>query len=97
MTETKFTKGPWFIDSKLIVGPRIDSDGQDNGFISEVCDASLSIGNKKANANLIAAAPDLYEALQRLVNVTSEIAPDVQGANVFTDARAALAKARGEL
>lgn len=47
----------------------------------------------RANAKLIAAAPDLAEALQTLVDLeTKQHRPEV-AAKAFADARAALAKA----
>ena len=95
MSEAKFTPGPWYIDSRLIVGPRINSDGADDGFISEVCDASLSMGDRKANSHLIAAAPDLYEALDNLVAIL-ELDTRSYVFDAVCSARAALAKARGE-
>ena len=93
MSETKFTPGPWKYKagrkshhewSRLFTAKR----GRTFLFGTE----ALSI----PDCHLIAAAPDLYESLQRLVNVSAELAPDVQDACVFADARAALAKARGE-
>jgi len=47
----------------------------------------------KANARLIAAAPDLPEALQRLMNGTTSLHDAMQAAQ---QARAAIAKATGE-
>lgn len=45
----------------------------------------------RVNANRIAAADDLYEALQEIINT-----PWIGGKGGFVKARAALAKARGE-
>jgi hypothetical protein len=45
----------------------------------------------RMNANRIAAADDLYEALQEIINT-----PWIGGKGGFVKARAALAKARGE-
>jgi hypothetical protein len=49
----------------------------------------------EADSNLIAAAPDLFEALSRMVNAWE---PDSPGTDYDTwqDAKAALARARGE-
>lgn len=50
-----------------------------------------------ADALLIAAAPELYDALARIVDsVSSGTSGDVCQTSDFEDARAALAKARGE-
>lgn len=94
MRKEKFTKGPWRVgpvDDTLVVDASREEIAQ-------------ALGNHEgedwesvyANAALISAAPDLYYALQRLVNVLDELNTDVQDACVFTDARTALAKARGE-
>lgn len=98
-SESKFTPGPWYIERKLIIGPRIESDDQSNGLIYEVCDCSYSIGDKEANANLIAAAPDLYYALSSVMNEIGSCLADETyyfgTTKPFDLARAALAKARG--
>lgn len=92
---TGFTKGPWRVDDSVhgkeggIV--HIKSDGY-----SEMCTMwAFALENEDeflANANLIAASPDLYEVLQEAVesNIAVEN-PDWWG-RVFK----ALAKARGE-
>lgn len=50
------------------------------------------------NARLIAAAPDLYAALERIVGSVAKCqSGDVCQTSDFDDARAALAKARGEV
>lgn len=48
----------------------------------------------RKTANLIAAAPDLYEALDEMVH--DALAGDPPGSPAFHQALAALAKARGE-
>lgn len=81
------TKGPWRVD-----GP--------NGYINQIgigpsIGAAYGAGEEvKANARLIAAAPELLEALLDLYNALDsciELTP-----KVLAKARAALAKARGE-
>lgn len=89
----KWTPGPWFEGSKGIIGPRIESDDQSNGFLGAVCEV---YGEKETfDAHLISAAPDLYEALKEYLgdwgeNDTMDHIPGVK------KARFALAKARGE-
>ena len=103
MTEAKFTKGPWRVDDNH------DRDVQDsNG--NEICTAfsELDLGcewkiegvipqsetEAHANACLIAAAPEMYEALESATRLL-EIAglSDRVG---YHFAIKALAKARGE-
>lgn len=50
----------------------------------------------EANARLIAAAPDLLEALQALTVLFSPLAKDSTTANWIDKARAAIAKATGK-
>lgn len=61
MSETKFTPGPWGLDS---TGSVVTADG---GYVAEAYDGLRSTDNDPyigaANARLIAAAPALYEAL----------------------------------
>ena len=91
MSETKFTPGRWVWKYENLYS---ENDGEKD---KPVLVTDYEVPERTTwDSHLIAAAPDLYEALQRLVNVSAEIAPDVQSASVFTDARAALAKARGE-
>lgn len=94
---TKFTKGPWVVYAEMNVR---NQDGEPVA----ACGPSR-VGNdcgnaeNKANAALIAAAPELYEALQEMtalaegptggVSVSQKIA-------ILAKARAALAKAEGK-
>lgn len=81
-----YTEGPWYLD--------------DSGWIVTDCTAVCLISNselnarEKADARLIAAAPDLLEALGRIA-----CAAECSVANqewIAQHARAAIAKARGE-
>ena len=87
------TKGPWRVD-----GP--------NGYINQIgigpsIGAAYGAGEEvKANARLIAAAPDLLEALENLHANIAEYAR-INNLGGFDNqdmqqARAAIAKARGE-
>jgi hypothetical protein len=109
---TQFTKGPWV---KEVSKSRIDiltNGGWDKGqpwiasvFVNHV-DVSQEAG--EANAHLIAAAPDMYEALEQAQKVLAMfIEPNaIQQTTVINayakaieaeyKARKALAKARGE-
>lgn len=98
MSETKFTPGPWeavsFNGNSLVVTELIVNEKEAIALLG-------TCGEKEqANAHLIAAAPDMYEALEAAVseygkpggpwNVPSEPGTWID------KARAALAKARGE-
>ena len=87
------TKGPWKVgyefvgdDSVLVV---INSDGD------EICNFGNSLLNEPANAQLIAAAPDLYAVLKAIID-------DLPISRGWLDpvnerwAKDALKKARGE-
>lgn len=98
MGEAKFTPGPWVAVYRGDNGCGPEGDvHQKSKWDVDPFDSGFMRGEYKwHDACLIAAAPDLYEVLERLVNVSAEIAPEIQDANVFADARSALAKARGE-
>lgn len=86
MSETKFTHGPWMLSGqqKISNGKRLIAITQGRLEVNNGLDENM------ANANLIAAAPDLYNALETLTTYC-----EIKG--IPTDAAyAALAKARGE-
>lgn len=99
-----FTPGPWN-QEKTGDGKRICIglglfDGPNGYDVAEVyCDdvTEETIQEAYANANLIAAAPDLYEALSDIVSslVIHDLGPIYLTKEIII-ARAALAKARGE-
>ena len=101
---SKFTPGPWVADlhiypvmvssqseTWLLVDELGNEEGRAGSFI-------CNTGNNKANARLIAAAPELLEALREIV---SQIDQGGAGGKVFDRdaciayARAAIAKATG--
>ena len=90
MSEHNWTPGPWHIDEEC--------EGMFNRYCLYVCDIPVS----RQNAHLIAAAPDLFEALEAIVNAgewyTSalEFPREEDGTQLEQQARAALAKAKGE-
>ena len=88
MSEPKFTPGPW----KLVA--RRDYCDEFECWLHPI---NLHIHDKilDADAHLIAAAPELYEALHRLVySPYREGTPSHK--KLEDDGKAALAKARGE-
>jgi len=89
MSEAKFTPGPWIAR----IGNGIEVCGPDAVAIAEI----WVRGNKEletANAHLIAAAPELFDCLQRCLEEMAWIGPKAK--KTAEDSRAALDKARGE-
>ena len=102
MREAMFTKGPWALQ-----------EGCYPGFIEIQCGNTMSISivtsatdialeqfiEREANARLIAAAPELYEALTQLIDDLSNT--DEEGlfehSETVIRCRLALSKARGEI
>ena len=86
MSNTKFTQGPW------------DVNGSGRLIVHTICGSIYAINGtfeydekqEVANAHLIAAAPELYKELERLVFVFGNKFPDEVEA-----AKAALLKAQG--
>ena len=94
MTDTKWTPGPWrageWGNGWTAEGEKeIFSDG------AEVVVVQRVLGQ---DAHLIAAAPELYKALDNLVRWTNFVTEGdyEEEPEAITEARAALAKARGE-
>lgn len=107
MAQRRFTEGPWRVEwTKDSLGCpmfsviKVDGDADDDG---RMVDASYSIieeafpvlatDEDKANADLIAAAPDLYDALMRLRAAAKACCADQ---HALMSADMALAYARGE-
>ena len=85
--EQKWAPGPWefnYCDGSLVSGPN------DIGYVE--VKGWFQLGMGEANAHLIAAAPELYEALEALLE-TCHAEP--HGEKERMAARAALAKANG--
>lgn len=98
MSEAKFTKGPWRLGDKSHYG--YFNIGSENGFvvIAEENYGAPYIDVSDEDAHLIAAAPELYEALAETERYFSdEDGLDEAEYDYRHRVRAALAKARGEL
>ena len=89
MNNAKHTHGPWAVDHAFGVGPVSDSDDQSYGMVLAVAD--IYGDNRVADSRLIAAAPDLLEAL--LECLECEFAVTDRAA--IAKAEAAIAKATG--
>lgn len=103
--ETKHTPGPWVVEPTIIEHPSaayVTPDRQDGrpygGPICTLQDCEhiggITVDECKANARLIAAAPDMLEALEALLGA---VPPHVlkKWPNITKKARAAIAKAEG--
>lgn len=110
MGEASFTPGPWSVkvDDQSGIGRThsvyiCTKAGWPEGQLARV-NVQDGLGEREANARLIAAAPDLYEAVAAFLayDAGDDDAPDA-GVRMMLDydhaltlARAALAKANGE-
>lgn len=93
MTDTKFTPGPW-----LLMDYNADETFPRWCVVPKSCIGTIAhVQVSEANANLIAAAPDLYGALERAEYTLRQygMRPEFYR-EASSEARAALAKARGE-
>lgn len=91
MIERKFTPGPWMLSGRTVYAL---NDQGFNRFSAQVQDAHTSAVELEANARLIAAAPELLEALEALTANYADVEPG--GSKNVDKARAAIAKATGE-
>lgn len=93
MNEFKGTPGPWFIDNGRAIGPKSTEDDQSYGMIIPVgwIEFDPEVEVQVANQRMMAAAPELLEALQLIMS--GDFYMPKESADV---ARLAIAKALGE-
>ena len=108
MSAPKFTPGPWEWTGDTLWGGQkaleevlsVGDDGKPYGFHSAVLVPHWDGEQAVANARLIAAAPELYEALEAVELACRMGIPPGEvlslNSTIRLAARAALAKARGE-
>ena len=113
--KTKYTPGPWFVwEGSVYAGiPKVKKRGYLKGYDAKICaidDMYGTVRARKANARLIAAAPDLLEALQwyeakavqmgrAAIDQDSKLLLELMkeiAVEYGAQARAAIAKATGE-
>jgi len=94
MSHSKFTPGPWQVN--VWTTGRRTVEGVNAPTIAEIHDTHEDV-EKAANARLIAAAPDLYEALRELTALMEDVRTGQYTPDSFTTqpARITLAKAEG--
>lgn len=92
MNEFKGTPGPWFIDNGRAIGPKSTEDDQSYGMIIPVgwVEFDPEVEVQVANQRMMAAAPELLDALQIIC-----FFEDISSAQREI-AEAAIAKALGE-
>jgi len=111
MSKTKFTPGPWKIVKEGHEGEIISIRDKHRNWIGE-CNYAL-VGDESmyghpiiterealANARLIAAAPEMYEALEKIMEIELAIAQEypvyADDSTIYAIAENAIRKARGE-
>lgn len=101
--ERKYTPGPWIEDDELGWVIPTDTRTQYGGAIAHAYGDNEE--QQAANARLIAAAPELLEALEDLDrildgpladSITGDVMAEAGAYTALTNARAAIAKAKGE-
>ncbi len=97
MSANKWTAGPWvrWAGTNIII--RLHS-GANRAEDLRICEVSTNTRHDEGrhNGNLIAAAPDLAEALERLIAAYGSAYQVEMRRECWEQARAALAKAQGE-
>lgn len=102
--ELKATKGPyrWIPDGRGYM-QYLEGDNQIDVFRLEdtyqgypECGEELRVDISEENAHLLAASWDLYHALENVMKFVNRPYSFKERVKAFTEARAALAKARGE-
>lgn len=99
MSKAKFTKGKWVVSSVTVNGERVENSWSVsvNGFLlaNVRSGATFCVVDEiqKANAHLIAAAPEMYEMLEK---IHDSMAGNGEYGEFCFDVKELLAKARGE-
>lgn len=101
---SKHTPGPWeilsgkFVPTQMAAGSKMyviqtaDKHNDNIGFACSWLDDPETLKEARANANLIAAAPDLLEALESAITILTDSVGDFD----YDKAIEAIAQAKGE-
>jgi hypothetical protein len=97
-TEGKFTSGPWDAFIGLDRGFWIAAWDDQSTVVVPTIDPAERVGaiTNEADACLIAAAPELYEAVRDLLRCYGHMLPWKEEKDIVENAHRVLAKARGE-
>lgn len=74
MNKTKFTPGPWTLDDRTTSALAVnDTDGMifinAHGPVARLSAMHYGISETRANAKLIAAAPDMFDAIKKALEI----------------------------
>jgi len=93
---TKFTKGPWFAEQTIELDDVfLDICAEDSSVVSDVGVNGATEEQRRANAALIASAPELYDALEQIAALYIDDRSSAMH-KALCIANKALKKARGE-
>lgn len=97
---SKHTPGPWFVENKnpSEFGLTISADQEFRTTRLEICHIAGYGEDQNSNARLIVAAPDLLNALKRILNAAYGLADEGEAETVHSAlkvAHAAITKAEG--
>ena len=103
MSEVEFTPGPWVVDSDIGKKGRVGISSSRWAYLAKVVVKMKGLDNisaeGNANAHLVAAAPELYEALSEVLctfqNFNPQESPN-EYVSLMLKVEYTLAKARGE-
>lgn len=104
MSGAKFTKGEWFISECSFVDGCIITSSSRDGMVQicsidsayfDGCERNQFEIEQEANAHLIAAAPEMYEMLDKFVRCVDDDSSE-DFLYQYQDIKNLLAKARGE-
>ena len=96
MSETKWTPGPWRVGFEGSATSQLAERNKDCDCPPFAFGQTVGVVCNRSDAHLIAAAPELYQALEELAEEASWSAAAVDKNGALDKALAALAKARGE-
>ena len=94
MSNTEFTPGPWEVNERLMYSIEIKSTERE--LLADVF--KVQHGDYVKNANLISAAPDMYEACKLMIDALGKLSgglPDSTFTEPYFKMRNALTKAQG--
>lgn len=101
MSEPQFTKGPYRVINKIEDDEdrfHVVPSGSTHYIIATIgnCQPGDCVETELYTAHLFAAAPDLYEALQKLKDISEDCEPIVPWDPIWDEVKAALLRATGK-